>query len=81
MATEVEGGPGGSLQAYLRMLWPQTAVCLRPGVEGERRSNLTMPKQNKNTQLSGATAPPSDRAENCNTVHFSHKWFLYPVFK
>lgn len=35
MQTEVAGEPGESLQVFLRMLWPPTAGCLRPGAEGE----------------------------------------------
>lgn len=68
METEAAEGPGESLQACLRMLWQQTAVFSRPGAEGERRSTYTMLKQNINTELFGATAPPSDTGENCNTV-------------
>lgn len=51
MPTEAAGGPGESLQVFLRTLWPQTAESSRPGVAGQRTSTLSVLKHNSNTKF------------------------------
>lgn len=69
MATGVAEGLGECLQACPRMLWQLTAVCSRPGAEGERRSIITLPpsclEQLRFLVTDEATATPKIHAMCC----------------